>query len=142
MNKRTLHGLFFGLAASLVTLPAFADITGSWLSEKNDEGKQISVEIYNCGDQICGKITDVHNSDNTSIIGKEMIEGMNKKSDTKYGGGKIYAPDTEKWYKSKIKVEDANTLKVSGCVGFICRNQIWTRAGTCLLYTSPSPRDS
>ncbi len=130
ITRTTRYGLT--LAASLFALPALADITGNWLSEKNDEGKQITVEIYNCGEQICGKITDVHNSDNTSIIGKEMIEGMNKKGDTKYSGGKIYAPDTEKWYKSKIKVQDENTLKVSGCVagGLICRGQIWTREGS------------
>ncbi len=121
--------VFSALVLTLASLPALADITGSWKSEKNDEGKQISVEIYNCGEQICGKITDVHNSDNTSIIGTEIIEGMKKKSDTKYSGGKIYAPDTEKWYKSKIKVQDADTLKVSGCVagGLICRGQVWTR---------------
>ena len=115
-----------------MSLPAFADITGNWLSEKNDEGKQISVEIYNCGDQICGKVTNVHNSDNTSIIGMELIEGMQQKSDTKYSGGRIFAPDTEKWYKSKIKVTDENTLKVSGCVagGLICRGQVWTRVNS------------
>lgn len=127
MNKRTVQGIFFAIAASLASLPAFADITGKWLSEKNDEGKQISVEIYNCGEQICGKIADVHNSDNTSIIGTEIIVDMNKKSDTKYSGGKIYAPDDEKWYKSKIKVKDANTIKVSGCVALFCRGQVWTR---------------
>ncbi len=123
--------LMVGLVASLVALPAYADITGNWLSEKNEEGKQISVEIYNCGEQICGKITNVHNSDNTKIIGTEIIEGMSKKNEKKYSGGKIYAPDTEKWYKSKIKVKDENTLKVSGCVagGLICRGQIWTREG-------------
>lgn len=123
--------LMLGLVASLVALPAYADITGNWLSEKNEEGKQISVEIYNCGEQICGKITNVHNSDNTKIIGTEIIEGMSKKNEKKYSGGKIYAPDTEKWYKSKIKVKDENTLKVSGCVagGLICRGQIWTREG-------------
>ncbi len=127
MNK-----LIFPTVVGLLMLgsvPAFADITGNWLSEKNDEGKQISVEIYNCGENICGKITDVHNSENTSVIGTEIIEGMQKKSDTRYTGGRIYAPDTEKWYKSKIKVNDADTLKVSGCVagGIICRGQIWTR---------------
>lgn len=117
------------IALTLLSFSAMADITGSWLSEKNDEGKQISVEIYNCGELICGKITDVYNSDNTSIIGTEIIEGMNKKSETKYAGGRIYAPDTEKWYKSKIKVKNEDTLKVSGCVagGIICRGQIWTR---------------
>lgn len=128
MTTRTTR-IALTLAASLVALPAYADITGKWLSEENKEGKQITVEIYNCGEQICGKITEVHNSDNTSIIGVEIIEGMDKKNDTKYAGGRIFAPDTEKWYKSKIKVKDDNTLKVSGCVagGIICRGQIWTR---------------
>jgi len=129
MNKSSIHAVFFAFVASFVTLPAFADITGSWLSAKNDEGKQISVEIYNCGELICGKITAVHNSDNTSIIGTEIIENMAKKSDSKYSGGRIYAPDDEKWYKSKIKVKDENTLKVSGCVAVFCRSQIWTREG-------------
>jgi len=115
------------VALGFMSLPAFADITGNWLSEKNDEGKQVSVEIFNCGEKICGKITDVHNSDNTSIIGKSIIEDMNKKGDTNYSGGRIYAADEDKWYKSKIKVEDADTLKVSGCVAFICRSQVWTR---------------
>ena len=121
--------LFFTLMLALGSFPAYADITGSWKSEKNEEGKQISVEIYNCGEQICGRITDVHNSENTQIIGTEIIEGMQQKSDTKYTGGRIFAPDTEKWYKSKIKVKDENTLKVSGCVagGIICRGQVWTR---------------
>ncbi len=130
-TRNNRYGLMIGLVASLVAMPAYADITGNWLSEKNEEGKQISVEIYNCGEQICGKITNVHNSDNTKIIGTEIIEGMNKKNEKKYSGGKIYAPDTEKWYKSKIKVKDENTLKVSGCVagGLICRGQIWTREG-------------
>jgi len=129
MIKQLSRTILFVVTVGLVPLAAFADITGNWMSEKNDEGKQISVEIYICGEQICGKITDVHNSDNTSIIGTEIIEGMNKKSDTRYSGGRIYAPDTEKWYKSKIKVKDQDTLKVSGCVagGIICRGQIWTR---------------
>lgn len=131
MNKQTSRKILptFALATamSLVSIPAFADITGNWLSEKNDEGKQVSVEIFNCGEKICGKITEVHNSDKTSLVGRPIIENMNKKGETNYSGGRIYAADEDKWYKSKIKVEDANTLKVSGCVAFICRSQIWTR---------------
>ena len=125
--RKILSGIALVASMGLVSLPAFADITGNWLSEKNDEGKQVSVEIFNCGEKICGKITEIHNSDKTTLIGKPIIENMNKKSDTNYSGGRIYAADEDKWYKSKIKVEDANTLKVSGCVAFICRSQIWTR---------------
>ena len=113
-----------------MSVSAMADITGNWLSQKNEEGKQITVKIYNCGEQICGTITDIHNSDNKEIIGIEIIEDMKKKHDTYYRGGRIYAPDTEKWYNSKINVIDANTLKVSGCVAFICRDQVWTRTGS------------
>jgi len=130
MKKRsTKLAVFITAILGLVSTSALADITGNWLSEKNEEGKQISVEIFNCGEKVCGKITAVHNSDNTSIVGSEIIKDMSKKTDTKYSGGKIYAPDTEKWYKSKISVQDADTLKVSGCVagGLICRGQIWTR---------------
>ena len=130
MNKHyNRTGLLVCLLASMVTLPVFADITGNWLSDKNKEGKQITVKIYNCGEQICGTITAVHNSDNDSIIGDEIIENMKKKNDVKYGGGRVYAPDTEKWYKSKIKVEDANTIKLSGCVAgvLICRAVVWRR---------------
>ncbi len=126
-SRKVLPAIAVVAALGLTSLPAFADITGNWLSEKNDEGKQVSVEIFNCGEKICGKITEVHNSDNTSLIGKPIIENMNKKGDANYSGGRIYAADEDKWYKSKIKVEDADTLKVSGCVAFICRSQIWTR---------------
>jgi len=54
---------------------------------------------------------------------------MKKKSETSYKRGKIYAPDTKKWYKSKMTLQADDKLKVSGCVlgGVICRSQVWTR---------------
>jgi len=45
---------------------------------------------------------------------------------SKYSSGKIWAPDVDKTYRSKMAL-NGNTLKVSGCVGPICRSQNWTR---------------
>ena len=45
-----------------------------------------------------------------------------------YSGGTIWAPDVDKKYASKMKINGA-TLVVSGCVagGLICRGQDWTK---------------
>ena len=40
---------------------------------------------------------------------------MKAKGDGKYGGGKIWAPDRDKTYASKLEPE-GDMLKVSGCV--------------------------
>ena len=44
----------------------------------------------------------------------------------KYSGGKIWAPDRDKTYRSKMELS-GDRLKVSGCVGPICRGQTWAR---------------
>ena len=108
---------------------AEGELTGLWNTEKSDEGAWLTVDIQPCGDKLCGTIVEAHKAKDASIVGTEMIKGMKKKSDTAYSKGKIYAPDTKKWYKSKMKLKDGS-LKVSGCVlgGVICRSQTWTRA--------------
>lgn len=109
---------------------ALADVTGKWNTEKSEDGAWLTVDIQPCDNYICGVVVDAHNVKDNSVIGTEMIKGMKKKSDTAYSKGKIYAPDTEKWYKSKMKLDADGNLKVSGCVfgGIICRSQLWTRA--------------
>ena len=52
--------------------------------------------------------------------------GLQAKGGGSYSGGKIWAPDTDKTYRSKMTLS-GNALKVSGCVGPICRGQTWTR---------------
>jgi len=116
---------------ALTSLPAFAgDPSGLWASEKNDEGKWISVNIAPCGSQMCGVIASVHGGADPSGIGKPIIKGMNKYGETKWDDGEIYAPDDKEWYDSKMELLSDNQLSVSGCVAFglICRAQTWTRA--------------
>lgn len=61
------------------------------------------------------------------ITGMEIIRGM-KADGASWSGGTILKPDEGKVYKSKMElVEDGAKLKVSGCVAFICKSQLWER---------------
>jgi len=106
-----------------------ADLTGIWITEKSETGASMAVELFDCDGKLCGKAIDVFDAPNRDSVGIEIIKGMKKKSDTSYKRGKIYAPDTKKWYKSKMTLQSDDKLKVSGCVlgGVICRSQMWTR---------------
>ncbi len=62
------------------------------------------------------------------------VEGMTILWNLKPGGdgwqgGTILDPANGKTYKSKAKLlENGRKLGVSGCVAFICREQVWVRA--------------
>ncbi|MBY5932102.1 DUF2147 domain-containing protein [Tateyamaria omphalii] len=106
---------------------ALADpVHGTWKTETGETGGYLHVTISACGDSICGTIAKVVDSDNTSIKGKRMIWDMKSKGNGSYAGGRIWAPDVDKTYRSKMSL-NGNALKVSGCVGPICRGQTWTR---------------
>ncbi|MEP3034310.1 MAG: DUF2147 domain-containing protein, partial [Pseudoruegeria sp.] len=70
---------------------------------------------------------DVNGGADASLIGTQIIKGMTGSDAAGYSGGQIFAPDTGKWYRSKIS-RSGNNISVSGCVagGLICRSQIWT----------------
>ncbi|MEL7184660.1 MAG: DUF2147 domain-containing protein, partial [Pseudomonadota bacterium] len=67
-------------------------------------------------------------NDNTSIVGRQIIWDMQPQGGGAYGGGRIWAPDQDKTYRSKMSL-NGNRLKVEGCVlgGAICRGQTWSR---------------
>ena len=116
---------------ALTSVPALAgDPTGVWTSEKNDEGKWITVTIAPCGSLVCGVISNVHGGADPSGVGKPIIKGMQKYGENRWDDGEIYAPDDKEWYDSKMELISDNQLSVSGCVAFglICRSQTWTRA--------------
>ncbi len=116
-------------AMVMVAGAAMADpVVGTWKSQPGETGGYIHVKIAPCGSNICGTITKVVGNDNTSIVGRKIINGMKANGGGKYSGGTIWAPDTDKTYKSKMALS-GNKLKVSGCVagGIICRSQSWTR---------------
>ena len=102
------------------------DVFGKWATEPNDEGGYIIVDIQACGGAICGTIVDVKNGADASIVGKPIIWDMQARGGGSYRSGTIWAPDTDKEYRSKMSLS-GDTLSVSGCVGPICRSQNWNR---------------
>jgi len=118
-------------ALVISTGAAFADpILGTWKTQPGDDGNYGLVTISQCGSQICGVLGQGFDSAGNKVdspnIGRQMIWDMKADGGGKYSGGKIWAPDRDKTYKSKMTLS-GNSLKVSGCVAVICRSQNWTR---------------
>ncbi|MGB0797869.1 MAG: DUF2147 domain-containing protein [Planktomarina sp.] len=117
------------MAVSATAAFAADPAEGVWKSEPGETGGYIHVQIAGCGDnRLCGVIRKVVGNDNQTIVGKNIINNMGIDGGDKYSGGTIWAPDTDKTYKSRMTLS-GNTLVVKGCVagGLICRGQNWTR---------------
>ena len=137
----------FIAAACLLALPAAADaaapITGRWLTE----GGKALVAIQPCpgggGQALCGRVErvlkappgatgrDANNPDPTlrarPMVGVSILSGFADAGDD--WRGRIYNPEDGRSYKSIVSRERDGSLKVKGCVAFICKTQRWTRAG-------------
>lgn len=125
-----IRTLFTALAITLAG-PAFADpVLGLYKTQPGDTGKYAHVELYQCDAAICGVIRKAFDASGSEVasdtVGKRMIWDMRAQGGGKYGKGKIWAPDRDKTYKSKMQLR-GNSLKVSGCVIGICRAQTWSR---------------
>ena len=125
------------MASSASANEAPSSILGSWMTDT----RSAIVDIKFCEeDSPCGEITwvdpngasvvDRHNPDESlrerPLVGVKMLWGFEAKGE-KWKGGRIYNPKDGKTYKSKMSLNDDGTLKVKGCVGPICKTQIWTR---------------
>ena len=115
--------VFLSLVLMFVSAVAYSQgVIGKWVTEGGDS----QVEIYQNGDQLCGKIIwlkkgdgqlDVHNPDKAmrsrKLLGVNILTGLKKKGD-KYEGGKII------WL-------DGSNLKVRGYVAMFYETQTWTK---------------
>ena len=125
------RAFWIGLVAAALAGPASADpVLGTYQTQPGDEGNFAHVEIYQCEASICGVIRKAFDGAGKQIesdtVGKRMIWGMKAQGGGKYGKGKIWAPDRDKTYNSRMELA-GSTLKVSGCVLGICRGQTWQR---------------
>ena len=122
--------LAIAAAFALSATAALADpVEGVWQTQV-DDGAYAHVAIAPCGAKLCGTIARTFNAGGeyaSPNIGKPIVWDMEAKGDGAYGNGKIWQPSTDKIYRSKMALS-GNTLKVSGCVGPICKGQTWSRA--------------
>lgn len=137
------------LAAALVAAaatPALAadPVEGEWLVQ----GGSARVKIAPCAaliERLCGTFTwlksdkpgqpvlDKSNPDpklrTRPLNGSVFIRDFRRVSAGRWTGGKIYSPEEGKTYDSKMRISPDGTLKLDGCVLFICQAQTWTRIG-------------
>lgn len=122
------------LATALISLSTTAnaqDLSGVWQTEAGDTGGFLHVTIAPCADKICGTINRAFDANREAVAnyehaGKPIIWDMSSDGTGSWSGGKIWAPDRDKTYNSKMELS-GNILKVSGCVLVICRSQSWQK---------------
>jgi uncharacterized protein (DUF2147 family) len=142
MRTATMAAALLGvsLGASLA-----ADPSGTWHTE---EGKA-TVRIAPCGPALCGTIvslkeandpatgkpkTDKNNADaglrSRPIIGVLIVLGMKPSGTANKWSGQVYNAEDGKTYTGNLTLQDANTIKLEGCIlgGLVCKAQTWTRA--------------
>ena len=134
------------LAAALLLAPGWPaaaappSIQGLW---RTDDGKAL-VRIGACGERMCGRIarildtgadvptTDVNNPDPgrraRPLVGLRILSGYSA-GKTAWEGGHAYDPKTGNSYKSRLRLNADGSLRVTGCVLFVCRSRRWTRSG-------------
>ena len=114
-------------------------VQGYWLTE---DRKGI-VRIAPCGAHLCGTIarlldadaarigTDRSNPDprlrGRPLIGLQVLSGFSR-SGRIWKGGLAYDPESGRSYRSTLALNPDGSLKVTGCVLFICKSKRWTRA--------------
>lgn len=139
-----LSCLVFALAALVATAASAQDAspTGRWKTIDDETGKVKSiVEITESGGTLQGRVVDILHSDRGPDPACDKCKGDNKDKPIKgmtilwglspggegWEGGTILDPAKGKTYRSKAKLIDPGKLGVSGCMAFICREQVWIR---------------
>lgn len=116
---------------------------GRWKTIDDETGQAKSiVEISRASDgTLSGTVVEILQSDkgpnpvcdqcsgerkDQPIQGMTILWGMSPKGD-EWSGGTILDPAKGRTYRSKMQMHGEDRLGVSGCVAFICREQVWQR---------------
>ena len=111
--------------------PALAqDLAGTYQTQLNDDGNFAHVRFAPCGQAWCGTMVRSFNRQGQPIesphTGRALVWDMVPAGGGAYKSGKIWDPGADKTYRSKMQLE-GNMLKVSGCIGPICKSQSWKK---------------
>lgn len=136
----------FVLLLAMLPVAAFAQNTpvGRWKTIDDETGKVKSiVEITQASNgTLSGTVVEVLQSDRGPNPTCDKCTGANKDKPVKgmtilwglkadgdqWSGGTVLDPAKGKTYKSKLKMIDGGKkLGMSGCITFICREQVWVR---------------
>ena len=121
------------------------DVRGEWATQ----GYSARVRVRPCEnqpDQLCGRVlwlwepsdkqgkplSDAKNPDpalrSRPVVGLDIIHGF-RPSGTPglWTQGNIYNPEDGRTYNARLRLRNADTLELEGCVLFICAKQVWRR---------------
>ena len=127
-----MKSVMLALGLVFVATAASADpVEGLWKTKPDDNGHYGYVQIEPCGPAFCGRLVKAFDQAGAEIaspnIGKQIVWDMIAQGEGAYGDGKVWSPDRDKTYSSKMQLS-GNSLAVSGCVLMICRDGgTWTR---------------
>lgn len=118
-------GLICAVTLALAA-PAFADpVEGIWKTAKDDNGNFGHIQVSMCGAKVCGVLVKSFDSSGAPLasgnVGKRIIWDMVPQGGGYYKGGKVWSPDRDKTYSSKMTLSGAS-LAIKGCVMGICRS--------------------
>jgi len=137
------------LAATAAFGAGTGDILGIWKTDR-DESK---VEIFRCGEKLCGKIiwlkkpyyTDSSEGEvgtpvlerknpdsalkSRPILGLRLLEGFTEAADSTWGNGTCYDPRNGKTYRAKLHLVAPGRLELRGYMGIplLGRSTVWAR---------------
>ena len=134
---------------ALLSLPfqssAQDSLAGRWKTVDDATSKTKSiVEIHTARDgSIAGRVAEiVDTKDGPNPVCKEckgalhgkpikgmtILWGLKPDGTGKWAGGRVLDPENGKDYKAKLELLDGGRkLGMSGCIAFICRQQVWIR---------------
>ncbi|MEM9285405.1 MAG: DUF2147 domain-containing protein [Pseudomonadota bacterium] len=143
-------GLYFAGSAMAGEL---AGIAGEWRTVRHGA----DVAISDCGDgtpcgfllsvsadMTGGETKDVRNKNpelrDRPLIGVPILWGFSE-SEQGWRQGQLYNPDTGQIFRSSLELLSPDQLKVKGCLGPFCRQQIWTRLRSLSTEEQPDQTD-
>jgi uncharacterized protein (DUF2147 family) len=139
MTRQITGGLLACSLALLGAAPALAQdrIAGTYL----DSGGFVEITVNPCGDALCGEITrivkrkpgepdrDVHNDDpalrDRPLVGVRILQDL--RWDNGAWRGEVYNPEDGGTYRAVVRRGENGTLRVQGCLAFLCRTRVWPR---------------
>ena len=127
----------------MMLLAAAAASPDSAVGRWHTQNRNGVVEIERCGASICGRLVnsdglranpnlaDTKNKDaaqrGRKLMGVQLIGGFQRGNDG-WTGGTIYNPEDGGTYKATVTLDDADHLKLKGCIVWpLCKTQTWTR---------------
>jgi uncharacterized protein (DUF2147 family) len=112
--------------AALVLLAgagAAEPLTGLWQTAPDDNGNVGIIEVAPCGGALCGTLVAAFDPSGERVsspfVGRQIIWDTVPTEGGEYRG-RIYAPDRDKEYNSRLLLA-GDRLTVSGCVMGLCR---------------------